>query len=295
LQPTASREAIHPDDAYLAIQQALEEQLGEALRHMALEQPTIWRKIVRGHTGVIMGWAVRDNEFFEQVADIVTFRTSRGQLSLPEYLQLTDGTLYYVTKELGSLQEQLLAKGHDVPVIDASQFVTAPFLEKYAAVRPGIGLARLDSEQSHLLRSVPEEPFEAVLAHYRERGIRAEIAAFRPPEVPALMMYPQDADFLLEARRAVQAEELPGPIAGLVGEYIDGQAESEDELRGTLYVNASCPLIQKLAQSPPTERRAASLTLVFHVARLFSARTLDAADATAAFGEATNALGELLR
>ncbi len=39
LQPTASREAIHQDDAYLAIQQTLEEQLGEALRHLALEQP----------------------------------------------------------------------------------------------------------------------------------------------------------------------------------------------------------------------------------------------------------------
>ncbi len=294
LQPTASREAIHQDDAYLAIQQALEEQLGDALRHLALEQPATWRKIVRGHTDVIMGWAVRDNEFFEQVADIVTFRTSRGQLNLPEYLQLTGGTLYYVTKELGSLQEQLLAEGHDVPVIDASQFVTAPFLEKYAAGRPGVGLARLDTEQSHLLRSVPEEPFEIVLAHYRERGIRAEIAAFRPPEVPALMMYPQDADFLLEARRAMQAEELPGPIAGLVGEYIDGQVESEDELRGTLYVNASCPLIQKLAQSPPTDRRAAALTLIFQVARLFSGRTLDAAAATAAFGETTDALGELL-
>ena len=38
---------------------------------------------------------------------------------LREYLDLSGGTLYYVTRELGSLQEQVLAEGRDVPAIDA--------------------------------------------------------------------------------------------------------------------------------------------------------------------------------
>lgn len=294
LQPTASRESLHQDEAFSAIQQAIEEQLGDALRHIALEEPATWRRIVRGHSDVIMGWAVRDNEFFERVADVVTFRTSRGPLSLPEYLALTGGTLYYVTTELGSLQEQLLAEGHDVPVVDASKFVTTPFLEKYAAWKPEVGLARLDSESSHLLHPVPEEPLEAVLAYYRRHDIRVRAAAFRPAEAPALMLYPEDADFIIEARGAIEANEIPGPLAGLVGEYVESRVESEGDLRGTLYVNASSPLMRRLAQTPPSPARDATLALVHQVARLFSGRTLDAAGATAAFGQLTDALEELV-
>lgn len=78
----------------LAVQQALEQQLVAGLRSIALDDPATWKKIVYGHSDVIIGWAVRDNEFFTQVADIVTFQTSRGLLSLPDYLALTNDSVY---------------------------------------------------------------------------------------------------------------------------------------------------------------------------------------------------------
>ncbi len=295
LQPTASRESIHQDDTFAEVQVAIEQQLGEALNHIAREDPVVWRKIVRGHTDVIMGWAVRDNEFFEMVADIVTLRTSRGSLSIPEYVQLTDGALYYVTTELGSLQEQLLAEGHDVPVIDASRFVTTPFLEKYASWRPGIRLVRLDADESHLMRPVQEGPFDLILGYYRNHGIRARAASFSPSDVPALMMYPEDVEFIREARSAAQAGELPAPIAGLVGEYVSGLFQSEDELKGTLYVNASCPLVQRLTDALPSDPQVeAVLRLIYQVARLFAARALNAAEAIQAFSDVTGALERLV-
>ena len=54
---------------------------------LARDDPPTWKQVVRGHSDVIIGWAVSDNEFFERVEDIVTFRTTRGPLSLPEYLE----------------------------------------------------------------------------------------------------------------------------------------------------------------------------------------------------------------
>ena len=75
------------------------------------------------------------NEFFAQVADIAMFHTSRGLMNLPDYLNAADGTLYYVTRQLGSLQEQLLGEGRGVPVIEAVWFSVTPFLQKYAASR----------------------------------------------------------------------------------------------------------------------------------------------------------------
>src|SRR5205807_8112909 len=148
------------------------------LRAVARDEPDVWRQVVRGHADVIIGWAVSDNEFFERVEDIVTFRTSRGPLSLPEYLGQSGGTLYYVTRELGSLQEQLLAEGRDVPAIDASWFSVTPFLEKYAQRHPEVGLVQLDGESVQLLRPASEAPFAALLTHYREQGVRARVASF---------------------------------------------------------------------------------------------------------------------
>ncbi len=294
LQPTASREEIHQDDTFTAVQQALEQQLVGGLRDIAKNDPVTWKKIVHGHSDVITGWAVRDNEFFSQVADIVTFRTSRGLLSLPEYLDLTHGSVYYVTRELGSLQEQLLGEGRGVPVIDASWFAVAPFLSKYANFKPGVHLVPLDGESKQLLRPVPEEAFNALLSYYRARKIKVKIVAFKPDQVPALMIYPKDAEFLIDTRKALDAGELPGPFAGLVGDYVKKMSNAEDDVSGTLYLNASCSLIQMLADKPPTApTRDAVLALLYEVARLFAGRTLTPTDVTAAFAEAVKALEAL--
>src|SRR5207237_577222 len=174
LQPTASREGIHQDENFESVRQALEEQLGAGLRRLARDEPAVWKKVVRGHSDVIIGWAVSDNDFFERVEDIVHFRTTRGPLSLPDYLEQSGGTLYFVTRELGSLQEQLLAEGRDVPAIDASWFSVAPFLEKYAQRHPDVGLVQLDGEADTLLRPVPEGPFAALLETLRAQEGRAQ-------------------------------------------------------------------------------------------------------------------------
>ena len=65
--------------------------LARGLQQLAREDPPPGSKVVRGHSDVIIGWAVSDNEFFERVEDIVTFRTTRGPLSLPEYLDQSGG------------------------------------------------------------------------------------------------------------------------------------------------------------------------------------------------------------
>jgi molecular chaperone HtpG len=296
LQPTASRESVHQDDNFIFVQQALETQLGEGLKQIAENDPATWRRIVRGHADVIIGWAVTNNEFFERVADIVTFRTTRGELNLPDYLKLTDDTLYYVTKELGSLQEQLLAEGHNVPVIDASWFAVAPFLHKYADWRPGIKLSQLDGESRHMLRPVSEDDFSLLLAYYRNHGIRAKIAAFKPTDVPALMYYPQDAEFIIETRNALDSGEIASPMAGLISDYIQKINPDEEELKGTLYLNASCGIIRQLAGTEVSDpARQTVLMMLYQIARLFSGRTLTAADATGAFRDMVQSIERLIK
>lgn len=295
LQPTASREGIHQDENFDSVRQALEEQLGQGLRTLARAQPDVWRQLVRGHSDVITSWAVKDNEFFERVKDIVCFRTSRGLLSLPDYLKLSGGSLYYVTREMGSLQEQILAEGRDVPAIDASWFAVAPFLEKYAARNNSVSLVQLDTEAQELMRPVPEEPLEEMLNFFREQGIRAAAASFKPVEAPALMVYPLGAEIVREASEALEGKELPGGLEGLVREYVEHRFESKDDLRGKLYLNAACPLIRRLSdRTIKKQTREALLMTVYQVARLFCGRMLNAGEATGAFGKMVQAMEQMI-
>ncbi len=295
LQPTASRESIHQDENFELVRQSLEHQLGEGLRDLAADDPSTWKRIVRGHADVIIGWAVNDSEFFERVEDIVTFRTSRGPLSLREYLEASGGTLYFVTRELGSLQEQMLAEGRDVPAIDASWFAVTPFLEKYASRHPDVSLVQLDGESDQLLRPVSEEPFKALVDWYRGNDVRVAVATFKPAEAPALVLYPQGAELAREAEASREAGDLPAPLAGLIDEYVARRFSGDSDLRGTLYLNASCPLVRQLAERPPRgETLGCVLTLLHQVARLFAGRMLSAADAVEAFRETTGAIAKML-
>jgi molecular chaperone HtpG len=296
LQPTASREGIHQDENFDLVRQALENQLGRGLQALARDDPQTWRKVVRGHSDVIIGWAVSDNDFFERVEDIVTFRTTRGPLSLPDYLDQSGGSLYYVTRELGSLQEQVLAEARDVPAIDASWFSVTPFLEKYAQRHPDVNLVQLDGESQQLLRPAQEGIFAPLLRHYRSMGVRAAVASFRPAEAPALVLYPQGAELAREAEASLQAGDLPSPLAGLVNEYIEGRFGDREELAGTLYLNTANLFVRRLAEkAPPPEALGPALALIHQMARLFAGRMLSAADAVEAFAEVTRSLEGLIR
>src|SRR5262249_8832667 len=149
--PTASREAVHQDDAFEAVRQTLARQLGDGLRTLAARDAATWRRITHGHSDVIMGWASKDADFFRLVAETVPLRTSRGRLSMPEYLQASGDVVYYTTRELGSLQEKLLAEARDVPAIDASWFAVPSFLQSYATLHRGLSLVRLDDDLDSLL------------------------------------------------------------------------------------------------------------------------------------------------
>ena len=148
-------------------------------------------------------------------------------------------------------------------------------------------------ESNQLLRPVSGEPYQTLLAYYRERGIKARAVTFKPPEVPAIITYPKDAEFIVETRSALDADEIPGPFADLVSDYLGKLSAGSDDLQGTLYLNVSCELVQKLAALQNETLRGAALDLLYQTARLFAGRMLGPQQAIAAFKEAAQAIGKL--
>ncbi len=289
LQPTASRESVRKDETFYEVQAALQEQLGQALQNIADNEPLLWRKIVTGHADLMTGWAVRDDAFFNQVADILTFRTSQGQLTLPEYLTLTGENIYYVTHEINSLQEKILAEGNQSPVIEAVWFAVRPFLQKYAD-REGLTLIAMDGDPKHLLHPSDEGPLIDIIAAYQRLGVQVQVADFAPTEVPALIIYPEDIEFRLESRRAKEQGEIAGEIMGLIDAYLE-DSEKNDDLVGTLYLNATAPIWNQFLAFDLNEKRLEALCqLIYQVARLFSGRALTATTGIEAFAAFNTAI-----
>jgi molecular chaperone HtpG len=91
LNPTVSREQVRRDEVFYQIQTAIEDQLIAFLQDLAEHNPAAWRNIVIAHNDLIKAWALESRTFFDAVCDLVTFETSRGRLSVQEYLQASGG------------------------------------------------------------------------------------------------------------------------------------------------------------------------------------------------------------
>ena len=281
LQPTASREAVHQDDAFEAVRHVLADQLSGGLRGLAARQPGTWRQIVYSHTDLIVGWAARDDEFFRLVADSVPLQTSRGRMPLPEYLKASGDVAYYTTSQIGSLQDRVLAEARDVPAIDASWFGVREFLERYAVLRPGLRLARLDDNLDTLMRPAPTDMLRELVGLCEELGFVVRTSSFQPAQLPAVMTYPAEAETLRDATSALDQGLFPDGFSTLVRGYVESRRSQSGD-GGTLYLNAACPLIRRLASPElPESRKQAALAVVAYFARLFCGRMLDASRATA--------------
>jgi molecular chaperone HtpG len=294
LEPTASREDIQQDEMFRNVQRALEEQLSAGLKQIARNDQRAWKRIVKGHRNIIMSWAVKEEAFFKEVAPIVTFRTTQGESNLPEYLSQTDRVIYYVTEDQGSQQDQLLGAGMGVPVIKALWSSEAFFLRKYAHYNKDVQLIEMEADARQLLRPVSDEAFRSLLEYYRQRGVRAQVVSFAPEDVPAVISYPQNAAFIKSTRDALDSGDVPGPFAGLVSDYVSKLDVDEEALAGTLHLNAPNTLIQKLAEAEAGQARDAALELIYHLARLFSGRMLDATDIAHAFKVSAVSIMQLL-
>ncbi len=292
LQPTASREAVHQDDTFETVRRVLAAQVGDGLRAVAARRPEVWRKVTYAHSDVITGWAAQDVDFFRLVADTVPLRTSRGRLTVPEYLTAAGRTVYFTRREMGSLQEKVLAEGRDVPAVDASWFGVPAFLERYAALHPGISLVRLDDDLEALFRPAPGE-LDELCRLCEELGFTVRASRFRPTELPAVVTHSAEAEYVRDAQNALSQRLLPDGFSALVADYIRHQPAPDPG--GTLHLNAACPLVQRLASPDlPPARKQAALAVVAYFATLFSGRMLDASQATAHLAAWTNSLDRLV-
>ncbi|MEO1167012.1 MAG: hypothetical protein AAFV98_24745, partial [Chloroflexota bacterium] len=152
----------------------------------------------------------------------------------------------------------------------------------------------MDNDASQLLQPVAEDPYLGILDYFRDRKIRARIVSFKPADVPAIISYPKDAEFIRDTRDALDKGELPGPFAGLVGDYMNNMEVDEDALAGTVHINADNALVKSLADMPESAQRDAAIELIYQMGRIFAGRMLSNSDVTHAFRMSVASIQNLL-
>lgn len=297
LRPTVSREQVRRDEAFYRVQHAIEEQLLAFFQELAERDPAAWRNIVLVHNDLIKAWALESRVFFETICDLVTFDTSRGRMTLPDYLDATGGAIYYFAEAQGSTQEKMLYEARGLPVVDASVFVEEAFLQAYARSHPGVELRQLEPGASFVFSDVadPSPRWEKITRYYTEQGIRVRVVRFEPESIPAILVYPPGSDDIAGARAALESGEITGAVARLVEEYLRTRDPAQAAAQGILHLNAACPLMQRLLTlSPDSGVFTAALEIVYHNARFFAGRSLTASEARQSFDMISYSLSQLL-
>jgi molecular chaperone HtpG len=295
LSPTASRESLRHDETYAAVRTALAGSLLAHFQYLAEHAPVDWAEIIRAHNDLIKGWAVRASELFTHVADLVSFKTSRGQLTLPEYLHENPGRIFYYNDDDGVTQALALFEARRLAVIDARWFADTAFLKTYGETY-GVPVEELTPAANYLFTPVddPEHVWQPLFAACQAEGFPVRLLAFEPEHLPIILLYPPGAERLRRARRGMTEGRFVGPIRSLVRNYLDRQHVDENVIKGVLHLNARNPLLRRVRDLGPDHPDFTALVSILVAnARMFAGQGLSAQDAIACFEQINNSLAQL--
>ena len=163
LNPNVARDNVVRDDVFAAVRNALGRCVVERLTEMSRAEPRKFATIAEYHHFHLVGMAIRHDEFFDEVKDLIPFYTNRADDEprgshddpLPQLMSLRayrdhvgrDRSLgyktpIYFTASGGSASQfNILANAQDLLILNTTRFFERDFLRKYAD--------RYDSEVGH--------------------------------------------------------------------------------------------------------------------------------------------------
>jgi molecular chaperone HtpG len=256
---TASRDAIQHDHVAQQIRDALAEIIVQHLQNMSKKAPEQFELIMRWHTSHIKNMALKYDDFFEAIADLVPFETNRGVMNLRRYceqslkLEQNHGyDIFYFGERESASRYYMLCDAKAMLVINAGRNFEEEFLEKYAKKRSDIRLHSLSREGADFLfeqTSIDEESvfhqlvmdFYAILVG---QPIQIRMVHFKPKTIPAITSLESSARLRQELQAKQQSVYISKAMKDLLGRVLKEQKMSQV----LLFLNADNPIIQKMAQ-----------------------------------------------
>ncbi|HAP78226.1 MAG TPA: molecular chaperone HtpG [Acidimicrobiaceae bacterium] len=240
LVPTASREDLQRNDAYLATQAALSEALVTGLAQLAAERPEVWRRITRRHSEAMLGAALVDDRLFDVIAPNVVVPTAGGELRPDELVR--DGRVHLTYEATGGFREMLFA-ALQVPLALGFRYGVSGFLHKWCQAR-GITLVEVGTAEGDDALFQPAELDDSATAwlqrNLADEGEEVVLARFAPASLPLVRVVDQKA----ELRKRLDDDEADARISAMALAmarlYTD---RLKDRAAARVYVNLDNPAL----------------------------------------------------
>ena len=140
----------------------------------------------------------------------------------------------------------------------------------------------------HLDHGVPQ-------THERRnsRIVEGQVAEFKPPELPAFVFYSPNAEFFKDANEAIDQGNLMPGMEEAVSDYLNKLEASGESSQGTIILNATSPIIQRLRDvNQPNTMQICSIIL--ETAKVFGGRMVDPRSCIESFGTISSSLMKMV-
>lgn len=150
LSPTAGRDNINQENmAFQVIQAELGQKIIERLEYLAENRPDKFSYINQWHHDHLKGMAMVNDDFFNQVAELLLFETNQGDISLQQYIPMNPmindkNPIYYFSHYDSAAQYYRMANEKGIIVINAGRNYDEELLEKYGEHHPEVTLEKLN-------------------------------------------------------------------------------------------------------------------------------------------------------
>ena len=245
LTPTASREDLQRDDAYMAVRAHLKSALIKGLADLSKDQAPAWSRLLSRHNEALLGAAMCEDELFVMLQDAVRISTSQGDLPVRSLIR--DGRIHLSLGQSGGF-EDVLFRALQVPVARGDRYAVAGFLREYVRDR-GVLLVEIGTATGNARMFRAADLPESEIAWLREQLAWGELvvpARFVSPELPLIAVPDREAQ--LKAR--LEADDASKRMAGAALSLARAFTKRIDaSVAARLYINLDNPAIEALLQS----------------------------------------------
>lgn len=286
LSPTAGRDNINQENmAFKVIQSELGQKIIERLEYLAKNRSDKFSFINQWHHDHLKGMAMVNEEFFNQVAELLLFETNQGDISLQNYIPMNSmiddkNPIYYFSHYDSAAQYYRMANEKGIIVINAGRNYDEELLEKYGERHPEVTLEKLNVLDKGIffdeLSSDERKPFrrleERISYHLNhDLGINVMVNAklYNPIAVPAVIIETEVSKTDRELQELLNAPSLRMSF----GEAFRGLQERIRNRPLQLALNGRNTLIQLLTNANlDTIVTSTVMTLLYNNALLYSHR-----------------------
>jgi molecular chaperone HtpG len=286
LSPTAGRDNINQENrAFKVIQAELGKKIIERLEYLAKNRPDKFLYINQWHHDHLKGMAMINEDFFNQVAELLLFKTNRGDISLEQYIPknpMIDGKhpIFYFSYYDSAAQYYRMANEKGIIVINAGRKYDEELLEKYGEQHSEVTLEKLDvldkgiffdelsAEERMTFRRL-EERISYHLNHDLGLNIVLNTKLYNPTAVPAVIIETKVSKTDRELSELLNAPNLRMNF----GDAFRGLHEHIRNRPTQLALNGRNTLVQLLAKANlDSDVTTTVMTLLYNNAMIYSHR-----------------------